>query len=83
MKFRTVKMISLTAAIALVVGIRLGGQAGGARNDNTSGAMPPSSIPTFSFRRIDARTRPLTLCAFMQSAIEEASVGCGPISTKC
>jgi pimeloyl-ACP methyl ester carboxylesterase len=48
MKFRTMTLISLTVAIALVVGIRLGGQAGSARNGNASGAMPPSSIPTFS-----------------------------------
>src|SRR3989442_13638491 len=48
MNFRTVKRISRTAALALVGGIRLGGQAGSTRNVNTSGAMPPSSIPTFS-----------------------------------
>jgi pimeloyl-ACP methyl ester carboxylesterase len=48
MTFRIVnaKALLLTAVIALLVGIRLGGQAGS--NPKSSGAMPPASIPTFS-----------------------------------
>src|SRR5207237_5837801 len=40
-----VKAVSLTAVVALVVGIRLGAQA---EKGTRAGAMPPASIPTFS-----------------------------------
>src|SRR5215470_5569326 len=43
---RTVTAVLLTAAIALLVGIRLGGQTGS--RGATAGALPPASIPTFS-----------------------------------
>jgi pimeloyl-ACP methyl ester carboxylesterase len=49
MRFQTVKMISLTAVLALLVGIRVGSQSGGgARAVNANGAAPPASIRTFS-----------------------------------
>jgi len=49
MRFQTVKVVLLTAVLALVVGIRVGSQSGGgSRAGNASGAMPPASIPTFA-----------------------------------
>ena len=48
MNLRTPHLVSLTAIVALLVGIRLGGQSGTTRGANASGAAPPSSIPTFS-----------------------------------
>ena len=46
MRVRTTTAVLLTAAIALLVGITLGGQAGS--RAATTGALPPASIPTFS-----------------------------------
>ena len=43
---RTLTAVLLTAAIALLVGIKVGGQAGS--RANTSSALPPAAIPTFS-----------------------------------
>src|ERR1051325_8401336 len=43
---RTLTAVLLTAAIALTVGIKVGGQAGS--RAITSSALPPASIPTFS-----------------------------------
>ena len=43
MNVRTV--VTLTPILAVLVGIRLGSQAGGTRNATTSGAMPPTSLP--------------------------------------
>src|SRR3977135_376031 len=48
MNVRTAQFVSLTAVLALLIGIRAGSQAGSARGSNTSGAAPPASIPTFS-----------------------------------
>ena len=47
---RTLTAILLTAAIALLVGIKVGGQAGS--RTVTSSALPPASIPTFSTENI-------------------------------
>src|SRR3954471_14521519 len=47
MNFRSVQVISLTA-MALLIGIRVGGQAGSTRAAKASGAAPPASIQTFS-----------------------------------
>ena len=44
MSFRAVQATLLVAVIALVVGVRLGGQGTGSH----AGALPPASIPTFS-----------------------------------
>src|SRR5712671_2915955 len=46
MTMRTTKGFLFTAAIMLLISIRLGGQSAG--NSKTSKAMPPASIPTFS-----------------------------------
>jgi len=43
---RTLTAILLTATIALLVGIRVGGQTG--NRAGTSSALPPAGIPTFS-----------------------------------
>ena len=43
---RTLTAILLTATIAVLVGIRVGGQTG--NRATTSGALPPAGIPTFS-----------------------------------
>ncbi|HYS27797.1 MAG TPA: hypothetical protein VEP46_19450, partial [Vicinamibacterales bacterium] len=43
---RMMKAVLLTAAIALLVGIKVGGQAGS--RATTASALPPASIPTFS-----------------------------------
>ena len=43
MSFRAVQAMLLVAVLALVVGVRLGGQSAG-----NSGALPPATIPTFS-----------------------------------
>jgi hypothetical protein len=43
---RTLTAILLTATIALLVGIRVGGQTGS--RATTSAALPPAGIPTFS-----------------------------------
>src|SRR5258707_755057 len=48
MNFRSVQLVSLTAVVALLIGIRVGGQAGSTRAANASNAAPPVSIPTFS-----------------------------------
>ncbi len=44
MSFKAVQGTLLVAVIALVVGVRLGGQGAGSH----AGALPPASIPTFS-----------------------------------
>ena len=44
MSFRAVQGVLLVAVMALVVGVRVGGQ----RATTHAGALPPSSIPTFS-----------------------------------
>jgi len=44
MSFRSVQGVLLVAVMALVVGVRVGGQ----RAANHAGALPPASIPTFS-----------------------------------
>ena len=46
MKLRSLRIVFVTAAIALLVGVRIGSQGGG--GSNNTGAMPPASIPTFS-----------------------------------
>jgi pimeloyl-ACP methyl ester carboxylesterase len=46
MKFRSLRIVLVTAVLALLVGIRIGGQGGG--GNAASSAMPPASIPTFS-----------------------------------
>src|SRR5690349_2179216 len=51
MKMRTTTAVLLTAAIALVVGIRVGGQTG-SRGATMASALPPASIPTFSTENI-------------------------------
>ena len=43
---RTVTAVLLTAVIALLVGIKVGGQTGG--RTTTASALPPAAIPTFS-----------------------------------
>ena len=48
MNFRTANVISMTAILALLVGIRVGSQSGTTRNSSASGAAPPASIQTFS-----------------------------------
>ena len=50
MTVRMTKAVLLTAAIALLVGIKVGGQAGS--RATTAGALPPASIPTFSTENI-------------------------------
>ncbi|HTI42439.1 MAG TPA: hypothetical protein VL693_11495 [Vicinamibacterales bacterium] len=50
MNKRTITAVLLTAAIALLVGIKVGGQTGS--RAVTASALPPSSIPTFSTENI-------------------------------
>ena len=50
MRMRMMKAVLLTAAIALLVGIRVGGQSGS--RAVTTSALPPASIPTFSTENI-------------------------------
>ena len=50
MKKRTITAVLLTAAIALLVGIQVGGQSGS--RAVTASALPPASIPTFSTENI-------------------------------
>src|ERR1041385_5430389 len=50
MNKRTTTAVLLTAAIALLVGIKVGGQSGS--RAVTASALPPSSIPTFSTENI-------------------------------
>ena len=50
MRMRMMTAVLLTAAIALLVGIRVGGQSGS--RAVTTSALPPASIPTFSTENI-------------------------------
>src|SRR5258706_13497286 len=50
MTMRTTKAVLLTAAIALLIGITVGGQTGS--RAVTTSALPPASIPTFSTENI-------------------------------